>query len=334
MVQPAEKFLDDRGIVQAHWEMLRAFIEASGGEVVVLKPHDLSDESSELYVRDRMFVIPEKKIAVISLRDKHEALLEQAEARLRHDGYTIKYMNELMDGGNVIYHPDGYILQGVYDDHDRNKLGNEFARKELEEATGMPVIPVKVPNRQDYVVFNENCHVTQERFFHLDLMMNVLPDGQIFIPEHYLYKNELKDQIAKITGREPAFVELPLGHPVNYIQIGKNIITEDPRIWEENIPDDRMDEAIQRSGCKARHIFSITPEWEGDTSRLDPVFQKKVFASLQKHGRADLCSNEELLGVYDESMYRMFEINRGNARCLTQPLTPAETKAISRTRNL
>ena len=327
MVQPDTYHSDPEGLVRARWEILRAFIEASGGKVVALAPSEQTQVSRELYIRDRMFLIPEKKLAVISKQEGHQALLNQAQVKLRKLGYQIRYMNEKIEGGNLLYHPDGYILQGAYSHDDRTKLGSEAARKELEEVTGIPVISVKIPNPEDYPHFNPSQHVTQERFFHLDLMANVLPDGKIFIPENYLYKDELEKEIERVTGKKPAFVELPFAHPVNFIQVGDNIITEDPRIWLDVVPDNRMEEAITASGCKARHIFSIAADWDGDASRLDTHFRDKVFESLASHGRGDLCSQDALLELYDKSMFKLFEINQGNARCLTLPISPASPAA-------
>ena len=79
--------------------------------------------------------------------------------------------------------------------------------------------------------------------------------------------------------------------------------------------------AIRKSGCTARHIFSVTADWDGDGSRLDAAFRDKVFERLEANGRKDLCSEAALLELYYKSMFKLFEINRGNARCLTQILS-------------
>ena len=329
MVRPDEYNSDPEGLVKARWDILRAFIEASGGEPIILSPSEQKKASRELYIRDRMFLIPEKKLAIISRQEHNQSVLSQAKIKLQQQGYQIKYMNEKIEGGNVIYHPDGYILQGSYSQDDLSKLGTEKARKELEELTGVPVVSVRVPRREDYADFNENHHVTQERFFHLDLMANVLPDGKIFMPESYPYKAALEKDIEAVTGSKPSIVELPFGHPINYIQVGDNIITEDPRIWLDVYPDTRMEEAIEASGCKARHIFSVATDWDGDSSRMDTQFRDKVFERLAAHGRQDLCSEEALLELYDKSMFKLFEINTGNARCLTLPITPAREEVAA-----
>lgn len=304
MVEPES--IQNSGRYRMNWEILKACIEFCGGEVITLeasfnydigespKDKEQKDSCKEVFVRDPLFIIPEKHVAFApeasSLPDQIRLL--GILTKLPEHKYIIEQVPAFFEGGNLLYSPKhNIIFQGreiPETSEDKCEIGTEESRSLLERHSGISVIPVEISPK----------HI--DKVYHLDLMMSILPNGEALVIKDFLTKKSLEN-VKKIFGADNV-IEIPftngVANPANLISVGNNLVMPSC--------SDALYINLRDKGYNV-----ITPK----SVTIDNILSKFVISRLQQKGY-DMQNTSELLSRTS------FQIEDGAVRCLVQEITP------------
>lgn len=264
------------------WEILRACIEISGGEVRALPPSSEA-ASSETFVQDPFVVIPALNIAIGSLASAFNAEsrrnfpAEQAYlgSELLREGYRLLTITERVEGGNILYHaPSKTLFQGRFA---ADGLGGEGSRTALERVLQtvdpeITVMTVPIIRSSDY-----------RYVFHLDQCMSILPYGEVLI-DSVLVSPETLENISAKVGQENLI-------PNNKLEKGHNIVTVGPTLLTEKM-DFRLQGFLETKGYRVITPLSLVQDYEGKNFEL-------MWERLEKNGAVEAFLRNPYVVCYD-----------------------------------